>query len=200
MPGGVVPDEHEGPFTWGGNILYQPGQKGTGDLPDGTPQHKASQHVVGPRYGAPLTGHGFTRGGLGGYGLLHEPEGRSITPGMPLGLGWAPPPPLICAAQSAVCLVGRQWAQPIPAFFFAQTRGRDGPSRVWRAANCPPGGQWHPRAWARRGGSPSGPARDKLRPAVSGSRHSRAAHQAAGFEARWPAAARVWRRSAPARP
>jgi hypothetical protein len=46
MPGGIVPDEHEGAFALGRKGRGQPREKGTGDHADGTSPHKAQQHAV----------------------------------------------------------------------------------------------------------------------------------------------------------
>ena len=99
MPGGIVLDEHQGPFALGRNVRGQPREKGASDHADGTSPHKAPQQVVGGRHIATITGHRFALGVLGRYRLFHQAAGLVVAPGLHVRLGFTAPPHVIFAAQ-----------------------------------------------------------------------------------------------------
>jgi hypothetical protein len=106
VPGGMVPHEQEGPLALGRNVHSKPRENGAGDQADGTPPHKAQQHLVGCRHIEPITGNGFPLCVLSWDGLFHQADGLVGAHGMPLGLGFTAPPHCILDAQGDAWIVG----------------------------------------------------------------------------------------------
>src|SRR5215510_16246175 len=106
VPGGLVPNEPEGPFALGPEVHRKPREKGASDQADGTSQHKAPPQLVGCRHLAPITGNGLTLCVLSWDRLGHQADGLGVAPGRHLGLGFTAPPHFILAAQGAVWMVG----------------------------------------------------------------------------------------------
>jgi hypothetical protein len=135
VPGSMVPDANEGPFALGRTVDGKPGEKGAGDRAARPSFDTAPPHLVGCGPRAPIAGYSVALGVLGGDRLCPQAEGCVVAPGMPLGLSFTAPPPVIFAAQRQVRMVGDHWEESIPAVFCSHRPGPGGPSRVWRVAN-----------------------------------------------------------------
>jgi hypothetical protein len=118
VPGGMVPDAHEGPCALARHARGPPREQGAGDHADGTSPHKAPPHVVGGRHLETTTGHRLARWVLGRYRLVHQADGLVVAPGLPGRLGCTAPPPVIFDAQCKVRMIRRHLDQAVPAVFF----------------------------------------------------------------------------------
>ena len=118
VPRGIVPDQQQGGFAFGGQPGRQPGEKWRRHRTDRPPIDKAEEHALCIRASQPITRDRFGLGVVPVWLVLDQVDGLVVCPRMEIGLGEAAPPDFILKAQDPVGMPRRQGDQTIAPLFF----------------------------------------------------------------------------------
>jgi hypothetical protein len=118
VPRGIVPDQQQGCFAFGGQPCRQPREQLRRHRTDRPPIHQAAEQALCVRASQPIT---RDRLGLGVVPLrlvLDQTPGLVVCPRMAVGLGEAAPPAFILEAHDPFRMPQRQRDQTIAPRFF----------------------------------------------------------------------------------